>query len=596
MVGMEDSDPLVILRKNIKKQSLDGYVQPVHDEYMSEYPPACNRRVEWLSGFSGSAGTVVVLAEKAALFVDGRYTLQAANEVNEGIYEQHNSGTLTPEAWIARETPAGSVIGYDPKVYTQSIIKRMQKALDAKDITLKPTANLVDAIWEDRPAVPASHLFIHELEYSGEESMVKRQRIAEQLKTLGADVAVLTAPDAVCWLLNIRGRDVENTPLALVTAIIDSQAGVHLFVSPSRCDGAMVAHLGSSVELCDPAILEHRLALLGKSGKRVLCDPTTVPVWFMQVLSKMGAKIIEGQDPCLLPKATKNAVELEGICSAHIRDGIAVTKLLCWLDSEIYVREVSELDVSDKLLLFRATHPLFLEPSFNTIVGSGPHGAIVHYRATQESNRILKKGELLLLDSGGQYSDGTTDITRTVAIGEPTREHRDRFTRVLKGHIALATALFPIGTTGSQLDVLARQFLWQVGLDYDHGTGHGVGCFLGVHEGPQRISKRGGDAPLQAGMIISNEPGYYKTGAYGIRIENLVAVTRQSHGQGGKDWLGFETVTCAPLDIKLVDAALLTATEKDWLNAYNAWVLSSLSDGLTGHERQWLMARCAPLG
>ena len=592
---MDDHDPITLLRKLFKKHSLAGYMQPVHDEYMSEYPPACNRRVEWLTGFSGSAGAVVVLAQKASLFVDGRYTLQADMEVDGGIYESHNSGNLSPEMWIAEHVESGESVGYDAKVYTQSVIVRMQKILDGKGIKLVPVANLVDAVWEERPEAPASPLSIHDIHYSGEESVSKRRRVAEQLQAVGVDVVVISAPDAVCWLLNIRGRDVENTPLALVTALLDSQGGVYLFIAPSRCDAAMLAHLGSGVSLYEPNTLEQKLALLGKSGKRVLCDPANVPVWFMQVLNKAGAKIIEGQDPCMLPKAIKNAVELEGMCSAHIRDGIAVTKLLCWLDNEIYVREVSEMDVSDKLLLLRAAHPMFVEPSFTTIAGSGPHGAIVHYRVTPESNRVLRKGELLLLDSGGQYVDGTTDITRTVAIGEPSREHKDRFTRVLKGHIALATALFPEGTSGSQLDVLARQFLWQAGLDYDHGTGHGVGCFLGVHEGPQRISKRGGDAALKPGMIISNEPGYYKTGAYGIRIESLVAVTRQAHGQSGKDWLGFETVTCAPIDTKLVDAKLLNATEKDWLNAYNAWVLSSLSDALTNNERQWLTTRCMPV-
>jgi len=592
---MEEQNPIYFLRKILKKQSITGYMQPVHDEYMSEYPPACNRRVEWLTGFSGSAGMAVVLQENAALFTDGRYTLQADIEVDSAFYEKHNSGELTPEAWIARVAGKGDVIGYDAKIFTQAMVQRMQKTLSPKGITLAPSANLVDSIWEHRPGAPASPLFIHEIDYSGEESLSKRKRIAEQLKALGADVGIVTAPDAVCWLLNIRGRDVENTPLVLATAIIDSQGHVQLFVAPSRCDAQVRTHLGNDVEICAPNTLEQKLGQLGKSAKRVQIDPATAPVWFSQALAKAGAKLVEAQDLCLLPKAIKNTVELAGICSAHIRDGVAVAKLLCWLEGEFYVREVTELDVSDKLLVFRTADRMFLEPSFTTIAGSGPHGAIVHYRVTEDTNRVLKKGELLLLDSGGQYLDGTTDITRTVAIGEPTREHKDRFTRVLKGHIALATALFPQGTTGSQLDVLARQYLWQSGLDYDHGTGHGVGCFLGVHEGPQRISKRGGDAVLQPGMILSNEPGYYKAGAYGIRIENLVAVTRQAHGQGGKDWLGFETITCAPLDPKLVDASLMTPLEKDWFNAYQAWVLSSLSDSLDNHERQWLATRCAAI-
>ena len=592
---MEEQDSIIILRKILKKQSLSGFMQPVHDEFMSEYPPASNRRVEWLTGFSGSAGTVVVLQESAALFTDGRYTLQADIEVDNVVYERHNSGAVSPEAWIATHAKKGDRIGYDPKIYAHAMVKRMQKALDAQGILLIAAPNLIDHIWLNRPAAPSSPVFIHDSAYNGEESQSKRQRIATMLKELGANAGLVTAPDAVCWLLNIRGRDVEHTPLVLATALIDDQARVQLFLSSTRCEAKVRAYLGDSVELCEPSTLEQRLTQLGKSGKRVQYDPATTPVWFTHCLSKAGAQLVEAPDPCLLPKAIKNAVEMEGMCNAHIRDGLAVAKLLCWLDGEIHLREVTELDVSDKLLVFRTAHPMFIEPSFNTIAGSGPHGAIVHYRATSQSNRVLQKGELLLLDSGGQYLDGTTDITRTVAIGEPTREHKDRFTRVLKGHIALATALFPQGTTGSQLDVLARQYLWQSGLDYDHGTGHGVGCFLGVHEGPQRISKRGGDVPLQAGMILSNEPGYYKTGAYGIRIENLVAVTRQAHGQGGKDWLGFETVTCAPLDPKLVDVTLLTSTEKDWFNAYQSWVMSSLADGMNAHERQWLASRCAPI-
>ena len=592
---MEENSAIALLRKNLKKQSLAGYIQPVHDEYMSEYPPVCNARVEWLTGFSGSAGAVVVLVQKAAIFVDGRYTLQADAQVDHSVYERHNSGLTAPEAWIAQHCVAGDRIGYDPKIYTQAMIARMQRGLDGKAIVLMPVANMVDALWDDRPDAPETPVFVHDLRFCGEGHESKRSHIAENLRKQGADAALITTPDAVCWLLNIRARDVENTPLALSTAFIDNEGGVQLFIKPSRLSDEVMRHLGDNVQVCDPAQLEQKLAHLGKGSRKILFDPSIVPVWFTQMLNKAGAKLIEGQDVCLLPKATKNAVELDGICSAHVRDGIAVTKLLCWLDNEIYIREVKEMDVSDKLLLFRAADPLFVEPSFPTIAGSGPHGAIVHYRATQESNRILQKGELFLLDSGGQYLDGTTDITRTVVIGNPNREYRDRYTRVLKGHIALATALFPAGTTGSQLDALARQYLWQAGLDYDHGTGHGVGCFLGVHEGPQRISKRGGDAVLQPGMIISNEPGYYKAGSYGIRIENLVAVTRQAHGEGGKDWLGFETVTCAPLDPKLFDVPLLTPTEKDWINAYQSWVLASLSDGLDAKERQWLTTRCAPI-
>ncbi len=576
------------LRNLFKKQMVDAYLQPVNDEYMSEYPPASNQRVAFISGFTGSAGMVAVTADKAALFTDGRYTIQAKNEVDTTVFELHNSGSLAPETWVADALSSGNKVGYDPRLFTVAMVRRIESVLKKKQIELVPVTNLIDPIWQERPPVPSTLLFIHQQKYAGEESASKRARIAQQLVKEKADVAVIAAPDAVCWLLNIRARDVECTPLLLASALIDREGSVRLFIDASRCSAEVSAHLGNHVEICPPATLENNLVGIGAEHYSVLCDPASVPVWFTQTLTKAGAKIIEAQDPCILPKATKNATELQGIRNAHIRDGVAIVKLLCWLDS---ATNVSELEVSDKLRAFRALSPLFVEPSFNTISGSGPNGAIVHYRATESSNRTLQKGELFLLDSGGQYPDGTTDITRTVAIGEPSGEHKDRFTRVLKGHIAIATARFPEGTSGSQLDVLARQPLWQAGLDYDHGTGHGVGCFLGVHEGPQRISKRGGDAALKVGMVVSNEPGYYKTGAYGIRIENLVTVIEPDKG-----WLGFDTLTCAPLDNRLVDLGQLTADEKKWLNTYHAWVLKSLAVALESHERQWLELRCQPVG
>ena len=590
---MDTAKKLQALRETFRKQGIVGYLQPVHDEYLGEYPPPCHRRVEWLSGFSGSAGMVVVLAKNAALFVDGRYTLQARNETDTSLFEQYNSGELSPEGWLAKSLQAGERIGYDPKLFTRGMVKRMAATLEKTGVELVPVTNLVDIIWKDRPAAPASPVFIHDIAYAGEESSSKRKRIASQLKMAAADAAVIAAPDAICWLLNIRARDTEHTPLLLASALIDAMGKVKLYVAPSRCDDKVKAHLGSDVELREPAALEADLMALGRKHQRVLCDPASASIWFAQILEKAGAFIVEAVDPCILPKATKNAVELQGIRNAHIRDGAAVTKLLCWLDSEIATRSVREIEIADRLLSLRAMSNLFVEPSFATIAGSGPNGAIVHYRATPASDRALAKGELFLLDSGGQYPDGTTDITRTIPIGEPLPEHKDRFTRVLKGHIALALAQFPQGTSGSQLDALARQYLWQAGLDYDHGTGHGVGCFLGVHEGPQRISKRGGDAPLQPGMIISNEPGYYKTGAYGIRIENLVAVVEKTKGE--KIIYGFDTLTCVPIDTRLVDVGLLTATEKTWLNHYHAWVEKNLSPALDSQQHAWLKQRCAPL-
>jgi Xaa-Pro aminopeptidase len=589
---MDTKEKLSALRVAMKTTGVAAYIQPVHDEYMSEYPPASYRRVEWFCGFSGSAGMLVVTEKNAALFVDGRYTLQAASEVDAKPIEHHNSGEITPQEWLVK-TIADGKIGYDPKLFTQSMVGRMQSVLEKKQLVLTPTSNLVDHIWKDKPPAPATTVFAHDIKYSGEASGAKRRRIGQAIAEAGAEVALINAPDSVCWLLNVRARDVENSPFLLAPMIVDTAGRVQLFATPSRTDKVM-PHLGNEVMVSEPSMLLGELAALGKAGRRVLCDPSSLPVWFTQTLKDAGAKIVEGVDPCQLPKAMKNATELAGIKSAHLRDGLSVTKLLCWLDRETNMRTVTEMEVADKLLLLRKANEGFVEPSFNTIAGSGPHGAIVHYRATEKTNRTIKQNELFLLDSGGQYPDGTTDITRSVIIGTPSAEHKDRFTRVLKGHIAIATAQFPEGTSGSQLDSLARQYLWQAGLDYDHGTGHGVGHFLCVHEGPQRISKRGGDIPLKPGMILSNEPGYYKAGEYGIRIENLVAVIQKT-AQDGKNFFAFETVTCAPIDTRLIDSTMLTKAEKTWLNDYHDWVLKQHLPKLSPEEAAWIKTLCAPV-
>lgn len=559
------------LRKLLAKNDIDAYLQPVHDEWMSEYPPACNRRVEWLTGFSGSAGLVVVTADRAAIFVDGRYTLQAQQQVSKD-YEVFNSGDVTPQKWLADNLPKEAKIGYDPKLYTKGMLDKF------KLLSLIPTSNIIDELWENRPAAPASKIFAHDIKYSGESSESKRKRVAEEIKKAGADALFLSAPESVNWLLNIRARDVENTPLCLASALVDSQGEVLLFVDEQRISQKLDAMI------CPPDSLVAKLRAFLQ--KIILIDLQSTPVFITDLCKSAGAILQEGTDPCVLFKAMKNPVELAGIRKAHIRDGAAVTKLLCWLDGR---RNATELEVVDKILEFRKHNDLFLEPSFDTIAGSAANGAIVHYRSTKESNRVLQQGELFLLDSGGQYFDGTTDITRTVAIGTPSAEHKKRFTQVLKGHIALASAVFPEGTAGSQLDVLARQYLWQDAVDYDHGTGHGVGCFLGVHEGPQSISKRVGGVALAVGMVISNEPGYYKTGEYGIRIENLVTVVEKSVSGNGKKFLGFETLTCAPIDTRLVDVSILTEAEKTWLNNYYNWVRTELSPLLDKNEREWLM-------
>ncbi|MDX2113320.1 MAG: aminopeptidase P family protein [Alphaproteobacteria bacterium] len=575
---------LQLVREWLAREGLGGVLVPVHDEWLNEYPPACNRRAEWLTGFSGSAGLVVVLAGKAALFVDGRYTLQARAEVNGNEFKIINSGEMKPEAWIAAHLNHGA-IAYDPALFTLPMLKRYQTI---PGVELKSLPCPVDGLWQGRPEAPHTALIAYPERYSGEASSSKRARMAEAISRLGAEAAVMTAPDSVCWLLNIRARDVVHTPLVLAPVIVSAGGEAQLFVDAARVSAEVSAHLGNHVVLRDPSQLGQALAAL--AGSRVLLDPQTSSLFYREALLASGAQLIEKEDPCQLAKATKNEVELAGIREAHRADGIAVIRLLCWLDKTAGKHSVSEMDVAEKLLEFRKLHPEFVEPSFDTIAGSGANGAIVHYRASEKTNRILKAGELFLLDSGGQYFSGTTDITRTVAIGQPSAKQREHFTLVLKGHIAIATARFPAGTCGSQLDSLARQYLWRAGLDYDHGTGHGVGCFLGVHEGPQRISKRGGDAPLLAGMILSNEPGYYREGAYGIRTENLVAVVRVDD-----KWLGFETLTLVPIDARLIDPAMLTSEERAWLNDYHAAVLAAHHGRLGADEQRWLAAACAPI-
>ena len=558
-------EKLELLRKLLADYGVDAYLQPVQ-----EYPPACNRRVEWLTGFAGSAGLVIVIMDKAALLTDGRYILQAGAQIP-AVYEVHNSADITAQQWLKENLPHDTKIGYDPKLYTRKMLEKLPELI--------PISNPIDQLWTNRPPSPATPIFIHDLKYSGETAQSKRQRIAEIIKKSGADAAFLSSPESVNWLLNIRARDVANTPLCLANAIIDASGKVTLFVDARRVSANLREHLGDDVTISSP--LDNSILWY---DKKILFSPHNLSVFLADFLEKSGVILQDGDDPCILPKAIKNSVEIAGMKACHIRDGVAVTKLLCWLDRQ---ENISELEVCEKLLQFREANDLFVETSFDTIAGSGEHGAIVHYRATSESNRILQNGELFLLDSGGQYYDGTTDITRTVAIGEPNSEHKIRFTQVLKGHIALASAIFPEGTVGSQLDALARQFLWQEGLDYDHGTGHGVGCFLGVHEAPQRISKRGNDAKLAAGMVISNEPAYYKQGEYGIRIESLVAVVKTLEKS-----LKFETLTCVPIDTRLIDFSMLSDVEKNWINDYHAWVISEISPFLDANEQIWLKHSC----
>ncbi len=558
------SDTLSLLRGALVAQNLDGFLLPVNDEFMGEYVPDCAKRLTWLTGFSGSAGLAVVLKDKAAFFTDGRYTLQSAAEVP-AAYEHHNSGDLTPYEWLAEQAPSEAVIGYDPKLHTLQTLRRFEQT--APGFAFKPILpNPIDALWKDRPAAPASKVRIQPAQIAGESSQSKRERVAKLIAAHEAQCAVITAPDSVCWLLNIRGSDVPFTPFVLAYAVLEVDAKMKFYIDASRISAEVLEHLGKGVTVRPPDALVDDLK--GYAGRKVMVDSAGSPIWFYQQLGRGKAHSIEASDPCLLPKACKNDKELVGMREAHKRDGLAVTRFLHWV-ATVDKKNLTEMDVAEKLEAFRKESKLYLEPSFTTIAGSGPDGAIVHYRVTKESNRTLDDNSLLLLDSGGQYQDGTTDITRTVALGTPSAEMKDRFTRVLKGHIALACAVFPEGTGGSQLDALARQYLWQAGLDYDHGTGHGVGSYLSVHEGPQRISKRAGDAPLAPGMVVSNEPGYYKAGEYGIRIESLVAVKEIKKDVGGKRYFGFETLTLAPIDLSLIEHSMLNAEEASWLKEYH---------------------------
>ncbi len=577
------STPLSLLRNALSRQGLDGFILPVNDEFMGEYVPDSAKRLTWLTGFTGSAGMAVVLKDKAAFFTDGRYTLQAKGEVQG--FELHNSAELAPEEWIKKNADKAAVIGYDPKLHTLNALRRYEQATTS--LQWKPvTPNPVDALWQGRPAAPAGSARAQPLEYAGESASDKRLRIAAAIAVKEADVAVLTAPDSICWLLNMRGGDVPFTPFVLCYAVIVKSGSVTLYLDETRVPGALKKEWGEGVAFRPPGALPADIAAY--AGLRVLYDPAGSPVWFHQLLTQAGAVVLEASDPCQLPKACKNPAELDGMRAAHLRDGLAVTKFLCWLENAVESGQaLTEMDVAAKLESFRKVSSLYLEPSFTTISGSGPNGAIVHYRVTKETNRPLDRDSLLLIDSGGQYPDGTTDITRTVALGNPSPEMKDRFTRVLKGHIALARATFPEGTTGGQLDALARQFLWAAGCDYDHGTGHGVGSHLSVHEGPQRIGKRGGDAALMPGMIVSNEPGYYKTGEYGIRIESLVVVKEVSI-VGGRRYLGFETITLAPIDLRLVDKALLNKEESEWLASYHRKVQAAHMAHLSPEEATWL--------
>lgn len=586
---MDMSARLEGLRQQMALHKVAAFLVPRTDEYQNEYVPACAERLLWLTGFSGSAGVAVVTEESAALFVDGRYTLQAPQEVDGAHYSILHISKEPPVEWLAGQLKRGQQVGYDAWLHPQAWVEKTQKHLAEYGIGLVAVDNLIDKVWADRPAPPLAKFEVHAAVFAGESAEAKRFRMAERLGKEGVDAFVLTAPDSIAWLLNIRGQDVPHTPLPLGFGILHVDGTVELFADERKITGEVQAHLGNSVRIVPIAQFGSRLAELAKTG-RLAADESASAAWvFAQ------GKILPMADPCVLPKAMKNATEIEGTRRAHKRDGVALVRCLSWLAQQA-PGSVDELTVSDKLEALRREGELFRDLSFDTIAGSGPNGAIVHYRSSPKTNRKLGAGELFLLDSGAQYSDGTTDVTRTMAIGVPSAEMKDRFTRVLKGHIAIASAVFPQGTTGHQIDVLARHALWQVGCDFGHGTGHGVGSYLSVHEGPQRISPRPTPmGTLEIGMIVSNEPGYYKAGAYGIRIENLVTVQPLDIPGAEQAMLGFETLTLCPIDRNLVDTSLLLPHERAWLNAYHTRVLRELGPLVKGSDAHWLEAATAPI-
>jgi len=594
------ADRLKVLREQLKAEKLDGFVVPLTDEHMSEYVGSYAQRLAWLTGFEGSAGSAVVLPEQAAIFVDGRYTLQVRQQVSADQWSYQSVPETSTTQWLEEHAPEGARIGYDPWLHTRDWVKKAKEALATRGAELVPVdRNPIDEIWKDRPEASKAHLVVQSDQHAGKSAAEKRTEIGDWLARHHADAAVLSALDSIAWAFNIRGQDVTHTPVALAYALVNQDGTADLFVASEKIGPEVRQHLGNGVRLHERAAFES--ALSEYKDKTVVVDPERAVAAIFEALEKAGAKILPLRDPTILPKAIKNDAEIAGQKAAQERDGAAITKFLHWIDEEALKGEVDELKASDHLESLRRENPELRDLSFDSISGAGPNGAIVHYRSSEKTNRKLEQGTLYLIDSGGQYVDGTTDITRTIPIGQPTDEMRDRFTRVLKGHIAIATAVFPKGTRGSQLDSFARRPLWEAGLDYAHGTGHGVGSFLSVHEGPQRISpvgssQSGGDEPLQAGMILSNEPGYYKTGEYGIRIENLVLVVPREIDGAEKEMLGFETLTFAPIDRRLVDAEMLDPEELIWFNCYHAHVLARIGPTLSGADLEWLREACAPIG
>lgn len=586
---------LPLLRATLKAQGLDGVYIPHDDEYQNEYLPACYERLAWATGFTGSAGSAFVFQKNAIVFVDGRYTLQVKQQLAPKMFEVADLVDLGPFGWLAKQQLAGQKIAYDPKLMSPDALEKLSEAAKKAGAELVATdPNPIDLAWTDRPSEPTHAVVPHDIAYAGESSSSKRARLGKMLSDAKIDAAVITSPASIAWLFNIRGGDVSRTPLPLGRAFLFADGQAELFLHPAKIGSELGQHLGNEVTIRPSNELERRMAKL--QGKRVSVDPQLASSWFFNALSRAGAEPVRQQDPVTFPRAKKNAVEVEGSRKAHRRDGAALSRFLRWFEEHGQTGDVTEIDAAKKVEEFREATGELKDLSFNSISSAGPNGAINHYRPDTQTNRKLAKGTLFLLDSGGQYLDGTTDVTRTLAIGEPSEEMKERNTRVLKGHIALARVRYPKGTTGSALDVLARMSLWEAGVDYDHGTGHGVGSYLGVHEGPHRISKVPNTVALEPGMIVSNEPGYYKADAWGIRIENLQVVTEAKPIPGGdREMLGFETLTLAPLDKRLIVPGLLSEQEWLWIDRYHARVLAEVGPLLGEDDRAWLAQACKPL-
>ncbi|HYE01032.1 MAG TPA: aminopeptidase P family protein [Alphaproteobacteria bacterium] len=593
--GMNMAGRLAALRAELARRGLDGFLVPRTDEFLGEYVPASAERLAWLSGFSGSAGLAAVTAERAALFVDGRYTLQVRQQTDPALWEYRHLIEEPVEDWLAETLAPGRKIGFDPWLHATSAVDRLREACARAGAELVAVeGNPLDAVWADRPAPPLTRAEPYDLRYAGRSSAEKRAEVGAALAKDGLDAAILSQPDSIAWLLNIRGADVPHVPLSLSFAVLHGDGTVDWFVDPRKAGSDLDAHLGNAVRRLPPDALEGVIA--GLKGKTVRLDPGGAVAWFKEALQRAGATISSGADPVALPKAAKNPVELDGFRAAHRRDGAAMVRFLHWLEGAAAGGTLDEIAASDRLEAIRREDPLFRDLSFDSISGAGPNGAVIHYRATEETKRLLEPDSVYLIDSGAQYLDSTTDITRTVAIGTPPAAARTHFTLVLKGHIALAMARFPQGTTGTQLDALARLALWRHGLDYDHGTGHGVGSYLSVHEGPARIAKAPSSVALRPGMVLSNEPGYYVSGQYGIRIENLVAVRPCAALEGSeRPFLEFETLTLCPIDRRLIDAALLTQEEVAWLDAYHARVRTELAPLVPAEAQDWLERATAPV-